>query len=101
MKTSPAQQTIVDRCNCMASPAAIQQAEKVPVGGEPSFQGIDTSSGALGAAVLRTVNEPIPILTVAPADHATRGKWCKTTASNISLAARPSSLYVLLRSHLD
>jgi hypothetical protein len=41
----------------------------------PSFQGIDTSSGALGAAVLRTVNEPIPILTVAPADHATRGKW--------------------------
>ena len=41
----------------------------------PSFQGIDTSSGALAAAVLRTVNEPIPILTVAPADHATRGKW--------------------------
>jgi hypothetical protein len=41
----------------------------------PSFQGIDTSSGALGAAVLRTVNELIPILTVAPADHATRGKW--------------------------
>jgi hypothetical protein len=28
----------------------------------PSFQGIDTSSGALGAAVLRTVNELIPIL---------------------------------------
>ena len=41
----------------------------------PAFQGIDTSSGALGAAVLRTVNELIPILTVAPADHATRGKW--------------------------
>ena len=41
----------------------------------PAFQGIDTSSGALGAAVLRTVNELIPILTVASADHATRGKW--------------------------
>src|SRR6202046_4624750 len=41
----------------------------------PAFQGIDTSSGALGAAVFRTVNELIPILTVAPADHATRGKW--------------------------
>jgi hypothetical protein len=41
----------------------------------PAFQGIDTSSGALGAAVLRTVNELIPILTVAPADHATRSKW--------------------------
>ena len=41
----------------------------------PAFQGIDTSSGALGAAVFRTVNELIPILTVASADHATRGKW--------------------------
>ena len=41
----------------------------------PAFQGIDTSSGALGAAVFRTVNELIPILTVAPADHATRSRW--------------------------
>ena len=41
----------------------------------PAFQGIDTSSGALGAAVFRTVNELIPILTVASADHATRRKW--------------------------
>src|SRR5260370_22266598 len=41
----------------------------------PALQGIDTSSGALGAAVLRTVNELISILTVASADHATRGKW--------------------------
>jgi hypothetical protein len=37
----------------------------------PAFQGIDTSSGALGAAVFRTVSELIPILTVASADHAT------------------------------
>jgi hypothetical protein len=41
----------------------------------PAFQGIDTSSGDLGAAVFRTVNELIPILTVASADHPTRGKW--------------------------
>src|ERR1700732_4552933 len=41
----------------------------------PAFQGIDTSSGALGAAVFRIVNELIPILTVASADHATRSKW--------------------------
>ena len=41
----------------------------------PAFQGIDTSSGALGAAVFRTVNELIPILAVASADHPTRGKW--------------------------
>ena len=37
----------------------------------PAFQGIDTSSGTLGAAVFRTVSELIPILTVASADHAT------------------------------
>jgi hypothetical protein len=41
----------------------------------PAFQGIDTSSGALGGAVFRTVTELIPILTAAPADHATRSKW--------------------------
>ena len=41
----------------------------------PAFQGIDTSSGALGAAVFRTLHQLIPILTVAPADHATRSKW--------------------------
>ena len=41
----------------------------------PAFQGIDTSSKALDAAVLRTMNELIPILTVVSADHATRGKW--------------------------
>lgn len=41
----------------------------------PSLQGIDSSSGALGSAVFRTLNELIPILIAAPADHATRGKW--------------------------
>lgn len=41
----------------------------------PAFQDIDTSSGALGSAVYRTLNELIPILIAAPADRATRGKW--------------------------
>ena len=41
----------------------------------PAFQDIDTSSGALGTAVARTLNELIPILADAPADHATRSKW--------------------------
>jgi len=41
----------------------------------PAFQGIDTSSGALGAAVARTLDELIPILIDAPADHSTRSKW--------------------------
>ena len=41
----------------------------------PAFQDIDTSSGALGTAVARTVNDLIPILVDAPADHATGSKW--------------------------
>jgi hypothetical protein len=41
----------------------------------PAFQDIDTSSGALGMAVARTLAELIPILIDAPADHATRSKW--------------------------
>ena len=41
----------------------------------PAFQDIDTSSGALGTAVARTLAELIPILVDAPADHATRSKW--------------------------
>ncbi len=40
-----------------------------------SFQGIDSSSGALGSAVFRTLNELIPILIAAPADRGTRSKW--------------------------
>jgi hypothetical protein len=43
----------------------------------PAFQDIDTSSGALGTAVARTLDELIPILIGAPADHLTRSKWLK------------------------
>jgi hypothetical protein len=43
----------------------------------PAFQDIDTSSGALGTAVARTLDELIPILIDAPADHSTRSKWLK------------------------
>lgn len=41
----------------------------------PSLQGIDSSSGALGSAVSRTLDELAPILIAAPATPATRGKW--------------------------
>ena len=41
----------------------------------PAFQDIDTSSGALGTAVARTLGELIPVLIDAPADHSTRSKW--------------------------
>jgi hypothetical protein len=41
----------------------------------PAFQDIDTSSGALGAAVARTLEQLIPILADAPADHAVRASW--------------------------
>ena len=43
----------------------------------PAFQDIDTSSGALGTAVARTLAELIPILIDATADHSTRSKWLK------------------------
>jgi hypothetical protein len=41
----------------------------------PAFQDIDTSSGGLGTAVARTLEELTPILIDAPADHSTRSKW--------------------------
>jgi hypothetical protein len=41
----------------------------------PAFQDIDTSSGALGTAVARTLGALIPILIDAPADHSTGSKW--------------------------
>ncbi|MEO5375533.1 MAG: hypothetical protein H7840_14900 [Alphaproteobacteria bacterium] len=41
----------------------------------PALQDIDTSSGALGSAVHRTLEALIPILVKAPADPKTRGKW--------------------------
>lgn len=41
----------------------------------PAFEHIDTSSGALGTAVRRTLDELVPILIAAPADEKTRAKW--------------------------
>lgn len=41
----------------------------------PALEAIDTSSGALGGAVHRTLNELIPILILAPADLKTRSAW--------------------------
>ena len=41
----------------------------------PSLQDIDTSSGSLGNAVNRMLDELIPVLIDAPADLATRQRW--------------------------
>lgn len=41
----------------------------------PAFEHIDTSSGALGNAVDRTLKELLPVLIDAPADEKTRAKW--------------------------
>ena len=41
----------------------------------PALEHIDTSSGALGGAVHRTLDELIPILISAPADVKTRSAW--------------------------
>ena len=41
----------------------------------PALQGVDSSSGALGNAVNRTLQVLIPILIAAPADRKTRERW--------------------------
>lgn len=41
----------------------------------PALEKIDTSSGALGSAVNRTIDELLPVLIEAPADLPTRNKW--------------------------
>ena len=41
----------------------------------PAFEHIDTSSGALGAAVRRTQEQMLPILIEAPADEQLRAAW--------------------------
>ena len=41
----------------------------------PAFEHIDTSSGALGNAVRRTLDDLVPILIAGPADEKTRAKW--------------------------
>ena len=41
----------------------------------PAFEHIDTSSGALGNAVRRTLEDLLPILIEAPADEKSRAKW--------------------------
>ncbi|WP_101069211.1 hypothetical protein [Roseovarius salinarum] len=41
----------------------------------PAFEHIDTSSGALGTAVYRTLETLLPILIDAPADQKTRAAW--------------------------
>ena len=41
----------------------------------PAFQGVDTSSGALGGAVCWAQHELLPVAISAPADRKTRDKW--------------------------
>jgi hypothetical protein len=41
----------------------------------PAFEHIDTSSGALGSAVRRSLEELLPVLINAPTDEKTRAKW--------------------------
>ena len=49
----------------------------------PAFQDIDTSSGALGSAVARTLDDLIPLLIAASADKACRAKWLKRLFSAV------------------
>jgi hypothetical protein len=67
----------------------------------PAFQDIDTSSGALGMAVARTLAELIPVLIDAPADHATRSAgWLMVPAvpaARCSPASRQGRIIALRR----
>jgi len=62
---------IAKRDPVLAADGAVNLMERI----WPALQGIDTSSGASGAAVFRTLTELLPIVTSAPADLATRSKW--------------------------
>lgn len=55
----------------LAAEGAIVLAQRI----WPAFEHIDTSSGALGNAVRRTLEELLPVLIDAPADEKTRAKW--------------------------
>jgi hypothetical protein len=54
-----------------AAEGAVSLAERI----WPAFEHIDTSSGALGAAVNRTLELLIPIIVNAPADRPERNRW--------------------------
>lgn len=54
-----------------AAEGAVSLAERI----WPAFEHIDTSSGALGAAVSRTLEMLIPIIANAPADRPERNRW--------------------------
>jgi len=41
----------------------------------PALEHVDSSSGALGSAVYRTLEALIPVIVMAPADEKTRSKW--------------------------
>ncbi len=50
----------------------------------PAFEHIDTSSGALGSAVRRTLEDLAPILIAAPAKERVRGKWLERLRTAIT-----------------
>ncbi len=55
----------------LGAEGAVRLTEKI----WPALQHVDTSSGALGSAVNRTLDALISVIVNAPADEETRGKW--------------------------
>ena len=62
---------VVRRDPVLAADGAVGLVERV----WPAFEHIDTSSGALGGAVQRTLDDLIPLIATAPADPQTREGW--------------------------
>jgi hypothetical protein len=72
LKAAPAEIKAVSKTDPVrAGEGVVVLAERI----WPTFELIDTSSGALGGAVNKTLATLIPILIAAPADEATRARW--------------------------
>jgi hypothetical protein len=55
----------------LAADGAIALLERI----SPALERVDSSSGAIGSAVNRTIAELVPVIAVAPADARTRAAW--------------------------
>jgi hypothetical protein len=62
---------VAKRDSVLGAEGAVRLIEKL----WPALEHIDTSSGALGSAVNKTLDALIPIIVKAPADDETRSKW--------------------------
>jgi tetratricopeptide (TPR) repeat protein len=72
LKSATSEIKVVNRSDPVtAAEGVVALAERI----WPAFEHIDTSTGALGSAVYRTLTELLPVLIAAPAPEPVRAKW--------------------------